>query len=134
MNHIALSLIAVALVFLTSCSEPTTVQQVQSYTKRSDVIWLCDVDTASATVRFRAKQPLKTNGAIPQFTPGQLLSVSGPPVQPGHQYGDEALVFLSRSRGSRLSADFILALHDGRTGDGTTRDAILKLIHDQQGR
>ena len=92
------------------------------------IFTLCDIDTTGPSVRFRGKQLLKTDNAIPQFTPGQLLPPTGPSVQPGHRYGDEALVFFSRSRGSNLLDNFVLIFHDGKTHDGATREAVLKLI------
>jgi hypothetical protein len=97
-------------------------------------VWLCDVETASGTVRYRAKQAIKTNPALTQFAPGQILPVNGPPVEPGHKYGDEALLFFSQGRNSRLSANFILIVHHGRTGDGTPLGTIFQIIRDHESK
>jgi len=110
-------------------------QQLRSQAKGSDVVWLCDVDTTGTgqRVRYRSKQLIATNTAGSQFKAGELLPVNGPAIEPGHAYGDEALVFLSsRSGPSRVSANFILIFRDGRTGDGMSRDAAIRIVQEEQ--
>src|SRR5690606_38749978 len=102
---------------------------------RSDAVWLCDVDITGPTVRYRIKQAVKTNGSSMQFTNGQLLSLSGPAVEAGVQYGDEAFIFLSRPAPSRpVSADFVLHLFDGVAEDNITREEIMQLVQKGQNR
>jgi len=129
------ALLLILLVVLTSCSEPNVTEQIKSHAKRGDGVWLCDVDTTSGAVRYRAKQMVTTNTVATQFSPGALLPASGPATEPGTRYGDEAFVFLSRRSGSsRVSAQFILILHGGQTGDGMSREAVVRIIQEEQKR
>jgi len=120
---------------LISCSEQSIPQQVKAEAKRSDAVWLCDVDTTGSAVRYRSKRILTMKVTAIQFAVGQILPVSGPAIQSGTRYGDEALVFLSARQGtSRVAANFILALHDARTRDGMSREAVIRLIQEGQKR
>jgi hypothetical protein len=109
-------LLLLVLLF-TSCSEPNIIQQLKSEARRSDVVWLCDVDTTGSAVRYRSKRMIVTNIAGSQSKVGDLLPASGPAIEPGTKHGEEALVFLSSQSGPlRVSANFILVFHNGRTG------------------
>ena len=126
-------LVLLPLLLLVSCSEKSTTEEVRSHALRSDVVWLCDIDTNGASLRFRAKQLLKQSGAAPQATAGQFLSVRGPGIESNTRYGNEALVFLSHGPlDSRVSADFVLPFHDGKTADGTSSETLIKMIQEEQ--
>jgi hypothetical protein len=126
-------LVLLSLLLLISCSEKSTTEEVRSFALRSDVVWLCDVDTNGTSLRFRAKQLLKQKGAASQSTPGQFLPVRGPGIESGTRYGDEALVFFSHGPlDSSVSADFILAFHDGKATDGTSSETLIKMIREEQ--
>jgi hypothetical protein len=109
-------------LMLASCSDPNSAREISSQAARSDAVWLCDVDKSGPVVRFKAKQPIKTNATSVQFTNGQLLPVRGPNIEAGRQYGDEAFIFLARPTSTRpASADFILIVDDGEIRDATHR-------------
>jgi hypothetical protein len=123
------------LLALTSCSEPSMTQQVKTQARQSDSVWLCDVDTTAGAVGYRSKQVVTTNVTGMQFAAGQLLPVSGPSIEPGTRYGDEALVFLSsRSGAPPVAANYILVFHDGKTGDGMSREAVIRLVQEEHRR
>jgi hypothetical protein len=135
LDHTMFRILPLFLLLVASCSEQSTLEQVRQQAAHSDVVWLCDADTNGPAVRFRTKQSLMTNATIGKFTSGQFLPVSGPEVESGTRYGEEAVVFFSsHSATSRISTDFILLFHGGKTGDGTSRDAVIDLIQEEHGR
>ena len=125
------------LALIPSCSDWDTPTEVKNQAAHSDSVVLCSVDVACSSVRFRVEQTIKTNDLAPsQFAEGQILPVSGPRIEQGTSYGDEAMVFLSsRPAGSGVSANFILVLHNGKTGnkaDSLSRDDLIKLVKETQ--
>ncbi|MBA4148556.1 MAG: hypothetical protein H0X66_10620 [Verrucomicrobia bacterium] len=122
-------------LLLASCTDPSLIQQVPSQAARSDAVWLCDIDVSGPTVRYKAKQAIKTNATSVQFTQGQIVPVSGPATEAGTQYGDEAFIFLARPTSTRpVSADFILIVHDGVAGEGMSREEVIKTIQETQNK
>jgi len=94
---------------------------------------LCDIDVSGSTVRYKAKQPIKTNATSVQFTNGQILPVSGPAIEASTQYGNEAFIFLEGPTPTRpVSAGFILTVHDGVAGEGMSREEVIKVIKETQ--
>jgi hypothetical protein len=112
-----------------SCSKSSISQQIHSQASQCDSVWLCEVDTSTSIVGYRTKYLVKNNVNGMQYTTGQLLPVEGPTIEPHTLYGDEALVFLtSRSIDNKVVAKFILTLHDGKTGDGMSREEVINLV------
>ena len=135
LGHTMFRIFPLLLLLLASCSKSSPLELVRNEAAHSVAVWLCDVDTNSPAVRYRAKQSLMTNVVTGGFISGQFVPVSGPAIQSGEQYGDEAVIFFSTQPStSRVSAPLILALYNGEIPDGLSRDAVIKLVKGERVR
>jgi hypothetical protein len=126
-------LVTFVTLLFAGCSEPSLVEELPAQAARSDAVWLCDVDASGPKVRYKAKQALKTSASSIQFTNGQVLPVTGPTIQPGTKFGDEAFIFLSRPASSRpVSADFVMHIYDGVATEGMSRDEVIRTIQEAE--
>jgi len=122
-------------LLLAGCSELPSPQQLPLEAARSDSVWLCDVDVSGARVRYKTKEPLKGNASSIPFLRGQILPVSGPPIEPGHKYGDEAIIFLAKPTPRRqVAADLAIIISNGVTGQGMSRDEVIRIIRETQAK
>jgi hypothetical protein len=80
------------------------------------------------------KQVLKPSAAGMQFTIGQVVPAASPSVQSGQRYGDEAVIFLSRSLGAaKPSPDLVLILHGGKVPfENFGREDIIAIVKQRQ--